>query len=887
MQHASARRPDPTPPRPGPARRPRAAATAAVTVSGLAAVAALTTTAPALADEPVNAAPLVVPSLREWTGGTGEFRLDDGARVVVPAALADLGEQLADEVLELTAHRVDVAVGAEPHDGDVVLVLDPALGHAPGGDRFDEEGYALDVDPDVLTITAPTRTGVYYGTRSVLQVLVQDDARSAVPVGESLDWPDYETRGFMLDVGRRFFTPEFVRDYIAMMGWFKLNEFQIHLMDNEISPAGGDWSAAYDGFRLASDDPAFAGLASTDGAYDREDWQSFEDAAAAHGVQIVPEIEGPAHARSVIRWKPEVGLAGGNSDHLDLANPETTATMKAIYDEFVPWFEGPDVHMGVDEYFASPALFREYFNTMAAHLRDLGKHPRAWGSFTQMHGSAAGYDRDVTINAWNNGWYSGASAVADGYDFINTNDATHYVVPFADYYHGNGLDDRWIYETWLPHVAGDVTVAPGAPQGAMFAVWNDLVHADYTEQDVHGLVELTFPAMAQKTWAARTPDLPFSGFSALTRTLGLGPGIDVVEFTRGSERPGELSHGAEVTASSADAGHDAAHLTDGQTTTRWATAATDPATITVDLGAPQRVGAVEVEWTTAHPASYDVETSLDGSAWTRAARHTVAGPGVDRVDLPGDAARWVRLIAVVPATDQGLGAWRLSVLGRPDLALGAAVTASGTEPGTTFVPANAVDGDPSTRWSADYSAQPWLAVDLGEPRTIDEVTLRWERASASGFRLDVSDDGTTWTEVASRTGLEAAARTDVVTVEPTTARHLRVTVTAKAMEPWLSLYDVEVRGTTPGGAAVDAEATVRCLAGTAYVAVVVRPEGTADVAITTAHGSRTFADVAPGRAAYATFSARAGQVAAGTARVEVTTDGGVATADVPFAGATC
>ncbi|WP_277514213.1 discoidin domain-containing protein [Cellulosimicrobium cellulans] len=861
--------------------------TAAAAVAALAATSGAVAAAPAGAEEPTNQAPLVVPSLREWTGGTGDFHLADGTRVVVPDELADLGDQLAGEIVELTAHDVSVAVDGTPRPGDLVLVLDPAFEHEPGGERFAEEGYALDVDPDVLTVTAPTRTGVYYGTRSVLQVLVQDDARSAVPVGESLDWPDYETRGFMLDVGRRFFTPEFVRDYIAMMGWFKLNEFQIHLMDNEISPAGGDWSAAYDGFRLASDDPAFAGLASEDGAYDRADWQSFEDAAAAHGVQIVPEIEGPAHARSVIRWKPEVGLNGGNSDHLDLAKPETTATMKAIYDEFVPWFEGSDVHMGVDEYFASPTLFRDYFNTMAAHVRDLGKHPRAWGSFTQMQGDAQGYDRDVTINTWNNGWYSGASAVADGYDFVNTNDGTHYVVPFADYYHGNGLDDQWIYESWLPHMAGNVTVAPGAPRGAMFAVWNDLVHADYTERDVHGLVELSFPAMAQKTWAARTPGLPFSGFSALTRTLGIGPGIDVVEFTRGAQRPGELSHGADVAASSADDGHGAELLTDGQTATRWTTSATDPTTLTVDLGAPQRVGAVEVEWTRAHAASYDVETSVDGTTWTRVARHAVAGPGDDRVDLPGGEARWVRLATVVPATDRGLGAWRLSVLGRPDLARGGAVTASGTESGTAFVPTNAVDGDPSTRWSADYSAQPWIAVDLGAERTVDELTLRWEAASATAYRVDTSLDGATWTTAASRTGLAAEARTDVVTVDPAVARHVRVTVTGKAMTPYLSLYDLEVRGAT-GGAEVDAEAVVRCMAGTAYVAVVVRPTVTSDVEITTAVGARSFSGVGEGRAAYAAFATRSASAEAGVARVSVTAvDGGVTTADVPYAATTC
>lgn len=101
----------------------------------------------------------------------------------------------------------------------------------------------------------------------------------------------------MLDVGRRFFTPEFVRDYISMMSWYKLNEFQIHLNDNEIYPSNG-WENAYQGFRLVSEDPYFDGLAAEDGAYDREDWQSFEDTAAAHSVTIIPEIDVPAHSRS-------------------------------------------------------------------------------------------------------------------------------------------------------------------------------------------------------------------------------------------------------------------------------------------------------------------------------------------------------------------------------------------------------------------------------------------------------------------------------------------------------------------------------------------------------------------------------------------------------------
>lgn len=390
--------------------------------------------------------------------------------------------------------------GAEGVWGDVVLVLDPLLGDERGGRRFAREGYRLEVTPRRVVITAPTVTGVFYGTRSLLQML----ARGAVPGGTAVDWPNYESRGFMLDVGRRFFTAGAVRGYIEVMGWFKLNEFQLHLNDNEIKAPDGDWAKARSAFRLKSDNPEFAGLAAEDGAYDRGEWESFEELASANGVTIIPEIDAPGHARAFVAFRPELGLDGGNSDHLDLSKPESTAFVRDVFAEFMPWFRAEEVHYGTDEYTADPELYRGFFNDMAAHVRALGKRPRAWGSATRMTGTADGYDRDVTINSWNNGWYGPAEAVRDGYRFINTNDDLLYIVPYADYYHGEGLDGRWLYENWEPHVFADgQVVEPGEPLllGAMSAVWNDLVRAEYTELDVWRMVEPTFGLLAQKMWA--------------------------------------------------------------------------------------------------------------------------------------------------------------------------------------------------------------------------------------------------------------------------------------------------------------------------------------------------------------------------------------------------
>ncbi|MFI6903795.1 glycoside hydrolase family 20 protein [Nonomuraea sp. NPDC050394] len=372
--------------------------------------------------------------------------------------------------------------------------LVPGLTDDEGGPRFAEEGYRLTITRDAAVVEAPSPTGLLYGSRTAEQALARD---GALPVGVAVDWPGYEVRGFMLDVGRRFFTPGYIRDLIAHMGELRLNELQLHLNDNGFKREGGGWDGVQAAFRLASS--RFPGLSATDGVYTRADWDSFEDVAAANGVRLIPEIDGPAHSLAFTRFRPELG----EGDHLDLSRPQTTAFMMELFDEFVPWFRGPAVHFGADEYFADPGLFRDYFNAMAAHIRSHGKRARAWGSFTRMTGDAEGYDRDVTINTWANSWYDPVEAIRDGYPFINTNDETLYVVPKAGYYHPDGLDAEFLAREWQPHVfPGGKSVEPRHPllRGAMSAVWNDMTELDYTEQDVDRLIRPTFAILASKMW---------------------------------------------------------------------------------------------------------------------------------------------------------------------------------------------------------------------------------------------------------------------------------------------------------------------------------------------------------------------------------------------------
>lgn len=479
-------------------------------------------------------APMVIPSLQRWTPQAGVTSLLEGFAVEHASELAAIATTFLADMAELTGVAA-TTTGGDAETVKVELAIDPFLVFPTENATAAAEGYWLEIGGGVK-ITARTATGVYWGTRSLLQMLASS---MELPGGTAVDWPNYPVRGFMLDVGRRFARPEAVRDYIRMMSWFKVNTFMVHLNDNEITKdTKRSWDEAQNGFRLASESAWTAGLASEDGAYSRADWDSFEDLAESHHVQLVPELDVPAHSRSIIRWRPEAGLSGGDSDMLDLGKSETVDLVKALFDEFVPWFRGRSVHFGADEYSKEYAEdYRQFFNTISTHVRSLDKDPVAWGSLSTMSGGAGapgsdGYNRDVTICAWNNDWYSGQAAVADGYKVINTNDNLLYIVPFADYYHGGALDAQALFESWEPHVFGDgKDLYPGHPQllGAASAVWNDLVMKSYDEQHVFDLVRPAFGVLAQKMWTGAVTGLDYERFTERSEVVARWPRRELLQ----------------------------------------------------------------------------------------------------------------------------------------------------------------------------------------------------------------------------------------------------------------------------------------------------------------------------------------------------------------------
>jgi hypothetical protein len=121
-------------------------------------------------------------------------------------------------------------------------------------------------------------------------------------------------------------------------------------------------------------------------------------------------------------------------------------------------------------------------------------------------------------------------------------------------------------------------------------------------------------------------------------------------------------------------------------------------------------------------------------------------------------------------------------------AAGPRATASSSHAG--YPPAEAFDDDLETRWSSLYSDHQWLCVDLGTPRTIDRVVLRWQKAYGKDYKIQVSGDGRQWTDVYAAAGKTGGS--DDIAFPAVKTRYVRLLGLKRGTRWGYSLWEFEV-----------------------------------------------------------------------------------------------
>ncbi|MFL5995558.1 MAG: discoidin domain-containing protein, partial [Streptomyces sp.] len=268
-----------------------------------------------------------------------------------------------------------------------------------------------------------------------------------------------------------------------------------------------------------------------------------------------------------------------------------------------------------------------------------------------------------------------------------------------------------------------------------------------------------------------------------------------------------LSQGRTAASSSTEnAGTPAAAAVDGDTGTRWSSAAADDQWLQVDLGATASISQVVLNWEAAYAADYKIQVSPDGGSGTWTDLRTVTGGdgGTDTLTVSGQG-RYVRMQGIHRATPWGYSLWEFQVFGTPgatqpgscstaNSAQGKTASASSTENAGTPASA-AVDGTDSTRWSSQAADPQWLRVDLGSSQDICKIDLNWETAYGKDFQLQASTDGQNWNTLKTVTGATGGRASYDVSGA---GRYVRILGTARGTAYGYSLWEVAVH-TTSGG----------------------------------------------------------------------------------------
>ncbi|MFE7835151.1 alpha-L-fucosidase [Streptomyces sp. NPDC057474] len=174
---------------------------------------------------------------------------------------------------------------------------------------------------------------------------------------------------------------------------------------------------------------------------------------------------------------------------------------------------------------------------------------------------------------------------------------------------------------------------------------------------------------------------------------------------------------------------------------------------------------------------FDVASGTELS-YTVSSDGKVTITGINRTRIPEDSVVGVTLDRTVQPAD---------------IAVGKTATASSTETSKGNTAAKAVDGATATRWCANNgSAGNWLKVDLGAAKSLTGARIAWELdATNYRYRVEGSNDNTTWTTLVDRTDTTSTSQVQTVVLSAQ-ARYVRVTVTGLPSGVWASIRNLEL-----------------------------------------------------------------------------------------------
>ncbi len=323
----------------------------------------------------------------------------------------------------------------------------------------EEEGYRLRITPSTILLEAKTPQGIFYGFQTLRQLLpaaiessskISEPIQWTVPCAIIEDAPVFSYRGLMLDVARHFKSKEFVKRYIDLLAFHKLNTFHWHLTEDQ------GWRIEIKKYPKLTSVGAFRDktlighggkrpfkytFEKYGGFYTQEEIKEVVAYAKKRFVEVIPEIEMPGHAVAALAAYPEYSCSGGPFEvesrwgvfnGIFWTKEATVKFLVEMWNELIPLFPSAYIHIGGDE---APKVrwkrcaacqermkkegipdeehLQSYFiNRMEAYLNKKGKKIIGWDEI--LEGDVS---KRATVMSWR-GVKGGIRAAQEGRDVI-------------------------------------------------------------------------------------------------------------------------------------------------------------------------------------------------------------------------------------------------------------------------------------------------------------------------------------------------------------------------------------------------------------------------------------------------------------------------------------
>jgi hexosaminidase len=306
----------------------------------------------------------------------GDFKINSATRILHDAVCTFEARQLQ-SFLEINCGLKLQTELLVDNVGDNVILLstftpDPGLrlptivndlpGSLKGSIAVEErENYRLNISPNAVVIKGQTTAGVAHAVQTLKQMTPSARVRDELlpiswPCMMIQDRPAFAHRGLLLDCCRHFMTVDFIKKYIDLLAYYKMNVLHWHLTEDQgwrIEIKKYPKLTEVGAYRTEADGSTYGGF------YTQEQIKDIVKYAQDRHVTIIPEIELPGHSVAALASYPHLGCThskievenewGVFKDIYCAGNDQTITFLKDVLTEVCALFPGPYIHIGGDE----------------------------------------------------------------------------------------------------------------------------------------------------------------------------------------------------------------------------------------------------------------------------------------------------------------------------------------------------------------------------------------------------------------------------------------------------------------------------------------------------------------------------------------------------------